>query len=91
MFAVCASCAVFAEVNMGEVEPVVDACVLRKRFFKYLAAAFGAVLTTSIYSFVDTVVVDGRIVVENRRIEGVDLPSLYGEVAEAVRRITTAG
>ena len=42
---------------MGEVEPVVDACVLRKRFFKYLAAAFGAVLTTSIYSFVDTVVV----------------------------------
>ena len=42
-------------------------------------------------SDVDTVVVDGRIVVENRRIEGVDLPSLYGEVAEAVRRITTAG
>ena len=40
---------------------------------------------------VETVVVDGRIVVENRRIEGVDLPSLYGEVAEAVRRITTAG
>lgn len=40
---------------------------------------------------VDTVVVDGRIVVEGRRIAGVDLPSLYGEVAEAVRRITTAG
>ena len=30
---------------------------LRKKFFGYLAAAFGAVLTTSIYSFVDTVVV----------------------------------
>lgn len=30
---------------------------LRKKFFVYLAAAFGAVLTTSIYSFVDTVVV----------------------------------
>ena len=30
---------------------------LRKKFFRYLAAAFGAVLTTSIYSFVDTVVV----------------------------------
>lgn len=40
---------------------------------------------------VDTVVVDGRIVVENRRIEGVDLPALYAGAAEAVRRITTAG
>ena len=35
-----------------------DSCAtLRKKFFVYLAAAFGAVLTTSIYSFVDTVVV----------------------------------
>ena len=42
-------------------------------------------------SDVDTVVVDGRIVVENRRIEGVDLPALYAGAAEAVRRITTAG
>ena len=40
---------------------------------------------------VETVVVDGRIVVENRRIEGVDLPALYAGAAEAVRRITTAG
>ncbi|HIY68109.1 MAG TPA: amidohydrolase [Candidatus Alistipes intestinigallinarum] len=38
---------------------------------------------------VDTVVVDGRIVVENRRIEGVDLAELYGRVAGAVRRIAT--
>lgn len=42
-------------------------------------------------SDVDTVVVDGRIVVENRRIEGVDLPALYAGAAEAVRRITTTG
>ena len=40
---------------------------------------------------VDTVVVDGRIVVENRRIEGVDLAELYGRVAGAVRRITALG
>lgn len=39
---------------------------------------------------VDTVVVDGRIVVEGRRIEGLDFPDLYARVAEAVRRITTA-
>lgn len=38
-------------------------------------------------SDVDTVMVDGRIVVENRRIAGVDLPELYAEVAEAVARI----
>ena len=38
-------------------------------------------------SDVDTVVVDGRIVVENRRIAGVDLPELYRGVAEAVARI----
>ena len=40
---------------------------------------------------VDTVVVDGRIVVEGRRIEGVDLPELYDRVAGAVRRITALG
>ena len=38
---------------------------------------------------VETVVVDGRIVVEERRIEGVDLAELYGRVAAAVRRITS--
>ena len=38
---------------------------------------------------VETVVVDGRIVVEERRVVGVDLPDLYGRVAAAVRRITT--
>ncbi|WP_273372258.1 amidohydrolase [Alistipes megaguti] len=42
-------------------------------------------------SDVETVVVDGRIVVENRRIAGVDLPDLYARVGEAVRRITTQG
>ncbi len=36
---------------------------------------------------VETVVVDGRIVVENRRIEGLDLPQLYRDVAAAVARI----
>ena len=36
---------------------------------------------------VETVVVGGRIVVENRRIEGVDLPALYAGVADAVARI----
>ena len=41
-------------------------------------------------SDVETVVVDGRIVVENRRIAGVDLPELYARVGEAVRRITSA-
>ena len=40
---------------------------------------------------VETVVVDGRIVVEGRRIEGLDLTDLYARVAGAVRRITTAG
>lgn len=38
-------------------------------------------------SDVETVVVDGRIVVENRRLAGVDLPELYASVAEAVARI----
>jgi hypothetical protein len=32
--------------------------------------------------------VDGRIVVENRRVAGVDLPKLYADVAAAVERIT---
>ena len=41
-------------------------------------------------SDVDTVVVDGRIVVENRRVAGVDLESLYGAADRAVRRITDA-
>ena len=41
-------------------------------------------------SDVDTVMVDGRIVVENRRIEGVDLPELYTRVAAAVARIKAA-
>jgi 5-methylthioadenosine/S-adenosylhomocysteine deaminase len=36
---------------------------------------------------VDTVVVDGRIVVENRCVAGVDLPALYAGVAAAVARI----
>ena len=39
-------------------------------------------------SDVDTVMVDGRIVVENRRVAGVDLPALYADVAAAVKRIT---
>ena len=38
-------------------------------------------------SDVDTVVVDGRIVVENRCVAGVDLPALYAGVAAAVARI----
>lgn len=41
-------------------------------------------------SDVETVVVGGRIVVENRRIGGVDLPELYRGVAEAVARIKAA-
>lgn len=39
-------------------------------------------------SDVDTVVVDGRIVVERGRIAGLDLPKLYADVAAAVKRIT---
>ena len=39
---------------------------------------------------VETVVVDGRIVVENRRIAGLDLWQLYREVAAAVERIKRA-
>ena len=38
-------------------------------------------------SDVDTVMVDGRILVENRRIAGVDLPRLYADAAAAVARI----
>ena len=41
-------------------------------------------------SDVETVVVDGRIVVENRRIAGLDLEALYREVAAAVGRIRRA-
>ena len=40
---------------------------------------------------VETVVVDGRIVVEGRRIEGLDLTDLYARVAGTVRRITALG
>lgn len=36
---------------------------------------------------VETVVIDGCIVVENRRIEGLDLPQLYRDAAAAVERI----
>ncbi len=36
---------------------------------------------------VDTVIIDGRIVVENRRVMGVDLAKLYADVAAAVARI----
>ena len=39
---------------------------------------------------VDTVMVDGRIVVEHRRIEGVDLPELYARMSEAIARIASA-
>lgn len=39
-------------------------------------------------SDVETVVIDGRIVVENRRIAGLDLPQLYRDVARTVERIT---
>ena len=38
-------------------------------------------------SDVETVVVDGRVVVEERRIAGVDLPQLYADAAAAVKRI----
>lgn len=37
---------------------------------------------------VETVVVDGRVVVENRRIAGLDLGQLYRDAAAAVARIT---
>ncbi len=40
-------------------------------------------------SDVETVMVDGRIVVENRVVKGVDLPELYRKVAESVKRITS--
>lgn len=39
-------------------------------------------------SDVDTVVVDGRVVVEGRRVADVDLGQLYADVAAAVKRIT---
>ncbi|MEG1865180.1 MAG: N-ethylammeline chlorohydrolase, partial [Alistipes sp.] len=38
-------------------------------------------------SDVETVVVDGEVVVENRRVQGVDLAQLYRRVAAAVERI----
>ena len=34
--------------------------------------------------------VDGRMVVEERRIKGLDLPTLYAQMAEAVTRIKQA-
>ena len=39
-------------------------------------------------SDVDTVMVDGRIVVEGRRIPGLDLAGLYDSVSRALERIT---
>lgn len=39
-------------------------------------------------SDVEMVLVDGRVVVENRQIKGLDLPQLYKAVEEAVERIT---
>lgn len=39
---------------------------------------------------VETVVVDGRVVVENRQVTGVDLPQLFADAAKAVERIETA-
>lgn len=41
-------------------------------------------------SDVESVMVDGRMVVENRRIEGLDLHALYQAVGEAVARIKKA-
>lgn len=38
-------------------------------------------------SDVETVMVDGRLTVENRRIREIDLPTLYEQVAAAVARI----
>lgn len=39
---------------------------------------------------VETVVVDGRIVVDGRRVQGIDLPQLYRDVAAAVARIKSS-
>lgn len=39
---------------------------------------------------VDTVMVDGRIVVEGRQIAGLDLANLYAEVSDAVARIASS-
>lgn len=39
---------------------------------------------------VETVVVDGELLVEERRVRGVDLPQLYADVAAAVERIRRA-
>ena len=41
-------------------------------------------------SDVESVMVDGRMVVEERRIKGLDLPTLYAQMAEAVTRIKQA-
>lgn len=38
-------------------------------------------------SDVETVVVDGRVLVEGRRLLGADLPQLFRDVDAAVRRI----
>ena len=38
-------------------------------------------------SDVETVVVDGELLVEERRVRGIDLPRLFADVAETVRRI----
>lgn len=40
-------------------------------------------------SDVDTVIVDGEVLVEGRTLLGADLPNLYGRVAAAVKRITS--
>lgn len=60
---------------------------VQKPHLQPLHDAVAALVYCAKASDVETVVVDGRIVVENRRIEGVDLAALYRDAAAAVARI----
>lgn len=64
---------------------VVDVC---KPHLQPLHDVVGALVYCGKAADVETVVVDGRVVVENRRIAGLDLGEFYRRVGEAVRRIT---
>lgn len=81
-----------ADGELGVLQPGALADVILLDLQKPHLQPLHNVLSNIVYcgkaSDVETVVVDGEIVVENRQIRNIDLPALYRSVAEAVQRIT---
>lgn len=84
----------YADGELGVIRPgaladliVVD---LQKPHLQPLHDAVSTLVYCGKASDVDTVMVDGRIVVEQRRLAGIDLGALYAEVSAAAARIASA-